>query len=127
MGGGGVDDDAVGGLFEAELENDVVVAAVDGHRVAHAAVSQNLLAALTALTPILDNIKGEDRAEFLNRQREVAAHAGELRQKHTGPGRHLDPRLLRDVGGRAPDEGRVRQPLRADQDPPDRVDLRRTT
>src|SRR5215203_4092320 len=93
-----VDDDAVGGFFEAELENDVVVAAVDGHRVPHAAVSQNLLTALTALAPILDDIEGKDRAEFLDRQREVPAHAGELRQKNSGTGGDLDTCLLRDVG-----------------------------
>ena len=70
-----VDDDAERRLLQAELEDDLLVLRVDRHRVAHAAVPQDLLAALAALAPVADDVEGEDRAELLDRERVVAADA----------------------------------------------------
>src|SRR5215510_6847305 len=63
---GGIDNDAECRLFETELEDDVLILRVNGHRVAHATVTQNLFAAFTSIAPILDNIEGQDRTELLD-------------------------------------------------------------
>ena len=75
---GRVHANAIGRLVQAELENDGVVLRVDRHGVAHAAVAEDLLAALAAFAPVLDDVIGEDGAELLDRQRVVAADAFQL-------------------------------------------------
>src|SRR5580765_144541 len=97
---------------------------MDRHCVTHAAVAQNLLAALAALAPVAHYIEGEDRTELFDRERVVAAHAVQLRDQHASAGPDLESCLLRDVGGGPSDEGRVWQPLGRNEDLRQRVALR---
>ena len=117
VGRGRIHADAEGRLLEAELEDDVLVPGVDRHRVAHAAVSQNLNTALAALPPVLDDIPGKDRRQLLNREGMVAPDSRERGNQDAGPLRDRDPHLLGDERGRLPDQGRVRQALRRHEDP----------
>ena len=82
--------DAVRGLVQPELENDGVVLRVDRHGVAHAAVLQDLLAALAAFAPVLHDVIRQNRAELLDRQREVAADALQLGDQRARARRHGD-------------------------------------
>src|SRR5438876_8979106 len=63
-----VDDDAAGGFFQAEFQDDLVVARVDRHGVPHAAVAQDLDAAGAAFFPVGYDIEREDGGELLDRQ-----------------------------------------------------------
>ena len=92
-----VDADAIRGLVQAELEDDLLVARVDRHGVAHAAVAQDLLAALAAFAPVLDDVVREHGTELLDRERMVAADAFQLGEQRARPGRHLEADLLGDV------------------------------
>ena len=83
------------GFLQAELENHLLVLRVDGHGVAHAAVAQDLFAALAAFPPVLDDIEGQDRAQLLDRQRVVAPDAVERRDQHPRLGRNRDAALSR--------------------------------
>ena len=78
VGRGRVHANAVGRLVQSELEDDGVILRVDRHRVTHAAVAEDLLAALAAFAPVLDDVIREDGAELLDRQRVVAADALQL-------------------------------------------------
>ena len=57
---------------------------------AHAAVPEDLLAALASLAPIAHDVKGQNRAEFFDRQWVIAAHPFEWRNEDAcivaGPG-----------------------------------------
>ena len=90
-----VDDDAERRLLQAELQDDLVVLRVDRHGVAHAAVPQDLLAALAALAPVLDDVVRKHGAQLLDRQRIVAADAVERRDEHPRVGGHRDAALAR--------------------------------
>ena len=123
MSGGRVHTNAVGRLVQPELENDRVVLRVNGHGVTHAAVLQDLLAALTAFAPILHDVVGEHRAQLLDREREVAAHPLKLCDQRAGAGRHGEAAFLGDVDGRLADKRGIRQSLRRDQLPGQRLGL----
>src|SRR5262245_58223141 len=88
---------------------------MNGHGVAHAAVAKNLLAALTTLPPILDNVERQDGTELLNRQGIVAAYSVERRNQQPGAGRNAYTTLLSNRRGRFPDECRIGKALGCDQ------------
>ena len=74
------------GFFRPNCEDHVLVARVDRHRVAHPAVSEDLLAPLAALLPVADDIEGQDRTELLDRQRVVTSDARQFRDQHARAG-----------------------------------------
>ena len=120
-----VDDDAEGRLVKAELEDDLVVLRVNRHRVAHAAIPEDLFAALAAFPPVFDDVVREHGAQLFDRQRIIAADAGERRDENARLRRHGDAALVRDINGGLSDERRIGQPLRRDEDARDRVYLSR--
>ena len=73
--------DAEGRLLQPELQDDVVVLRVDRHGVPHAAVPEDLDAALAPFPPVLDDIQRQHRAQLLDRERIVAADAGKRRDR----------------------------------------------
>ena len=82
---------------------------------AHAAVAEDLLAAFAPFLPVAHDVKREDRAEFLDRQREVAANPVEFSNEHLRLVRDGDAARIRDGLGRLADERRVREALRGDE------------
>ena len=102
-----VDDDAERRFLETELQNDLLVPRMNRHRVAHAAISQNLLAAFASLTPVLHDVPRQDRGEFFNRERIIAPDSGERGNQHARCGRDADAGFLGNerlrVGQPAPD------------------------
>src|SRR5687768_16508785 len=61
-----VDTDPEGRFAQTELQDDILVFGMDGHRMAHSAVAQDLDAAFTTLPPVADDVPRQDRAEFFN-------------------------------------------------------------
>src|SRR3977135_882957 len=85
---------------------------MDRHCVAHAAVAQDLLAALAALTPVLDYIEGEDRAALLDPPRVVATNAAQGRHEDARACWDGDAAFFRNDHGRLPNERGIWQALR---------------
>ena len=94
---------------------------MDRHGVAHSAVAKDLFTPLTPLAPVLHHVVRQNRAELLDRQRIIAADAFERRQQHARIGRNADPAFLGDRDGAPADERWIRQPLRRDEHPRQRI------
>src|SRR5262249_27427955 len=122
--GRGIDHNPECRLFQAELQDHLIVLGVDRHRMTHSAVAQNLLAPLTTLAPVPHDIERQHRAELFDRQRVVAPDPLERRQEYAGVSWYSDAALFCDDGGGFPHEGRVRQSLRRDQSASHRLHLR---
>ena len=111
--------------MQSKCENDRVVLRVNRHGVTHAAVLQDLLAALAGVAPILYDVVRQDRAQLFDRQGKVSADARQFRNQRARARRHGDAALLGDVDGRLADKRGVGQSLRCHQLPRQRFRFRR--
>src|SRR5207245_11658428 len=64
-------------------------------------------AGLPAFTPIFHGIEGENRREFFPREWILLSDPAQFGDQYFGPGRHVDPGVLGDEGGRLSDHIRV--------------------
>src|SRR6476469_7982912 len=62
-------------LLQPKLQDHVVILRVDGHRVAHAAIAEDLDAAFTPFAPVLDDVPGKNGTQLFDREWKVAADA----------------------------------------------------
>jgi len=76
-----VDHDPEGRFLQSELEDHRLVLRMYGHRVAHPAIFEDLLAALAALAPAVHDVVRKDRAQLFDGKRMVAADAFEPGQQ----------------------------------------------
>ena len=118
-----VDDNPERRLLQTELENHLIVLRMNGHRVAHSAVAQDLFAALAAFSPVLHDIVRKHRTQLLDRERVVAADSFERRHQHARLARNADAAFRGDRHGRLADERRIGQALRRHQHFRQRVHL----
>src|SRR5262245_11041144 len=107
MGRRRVHEDPKGWLLQSKLQDHVLILRMNGHRMTHAAVTQDLNAPFTSLAPVLDDIEREDRAELLDGKRVVTSDAVQRRDQRTCSCRDGDPGLFRDVVSSLPDKCRV--------------------